>query len=411
MSALATRLEALEPICRDDAGYLAYRGAVLIQLGQPQAAAILLERALLIFPDHAGAQADYTRALAAIGDTQGARALLDNLLVRTDVPESVRTQLQDWQNFLGRDQYRQAWQAGGSITLRAGGETNLNSSPTRNNLDLTLPDGTISLPLSASNRARGGAASMVEATLQAGRNLPGDGRLQMLADIRARQAPNAADTDYQQYELLGVLTLPFTAARSGAMESVNQISLGASRLDYGGARLYEAERLGLAHILQAGVCLTGGGIDAETRRYPAASNLDGRFLGVGGSLRCPLGGGRASLIGRLGRDHAEHHNRPGGGQQRLDLRFAYLHPLGGGRLDIELNLGRQIDGAPYSQLLAYGERRKLTRLGLRTEWSTQISQGLEAVLAFETSHQNSNITLFEIGGSALWLGARWGWGN
>lgn len=411
MSALAARLATLDTACHDDPGYLAYRGAALNQLGQVEAAAALLERALLLAPDHAGAQADYARALAALGDTRGAQALVGSLLARSDVPAGMRAQLQDWQNHLGRNLTTTGWQTGGSITLRAGGETNLNSAPTRSSLDLTTPDGPLTLPLADSNRARGGGAMLAEATLQAGRNLAAGGRLQLLADIRGRHAPAAADTDYRQYEYLGVLTLPVEAPRGGAAQAAHQFSLGASRLDYGGARLYEAERLGLARIWQTGACLTGGSLDAEIRRYPAADNLDGRFVGLGGSLRCPVGQSRISLIGRLGWDRAVHDDRPGGDQQRWDLRLAYTRPLAGGRLDAELSLGRQNDGAPYSALLARGAERHLTRLGFRAEWAVPLAQGIEGVATLETSRQNSNIPLFDIGGTAIWLGGRWNWGS
>lgn len=411
MSALAERLATYESACRDNPGFLAYRGAVLIQLGQIEAAAALLERALFIAPEHAGAQADYARTLAALGDTHGAQSLIDSLLARSDVPVGVRTQLQDWQKFIGRDMAMAGWQSGGSFTLRGGGETNLNSAPTRNSLDLTLPDRIVTLPLDASNRARSGGAMLAEANFQAGRNLAGGGRLQLLADIRSRHAPSLTETDYQQYEGLAVVTLPVVDAQGKAMQAANQFSLGASRLDYGGEQIYQAQRLGLARILQTGTCLSGASLDAEIRRYPTASNLDGRFAGLGGSLRCPLGAGRISLIGRLGWDRATDKDRPGGHQQRWDLRLAYTRPLAGGRLDAELSLGRQADSAAYSELLESGAKRRLDRVGFRVEWAIPLAKSFEGIATLEASHQNSNIPLFDIGGTAIWLGGRWNWGS
>jgi hypothetical protein len=411
MPALAERLAAHEAACRNDAGYLAYRGAVLVELGQVEAAAALLERALFLAPDHGGAQADYARALALLGDARGAQALVGSLLARNDVPQGLRTQLQEWQKFLGRDPETEAWQTGGSLTLRAGWESNLNSATARSSLDLTLPDGPVSLPLADSYRARGGSALMAEANLQAGRNLASGGRLQLLADLRSRSAPTATDTDFQQYEALAVLTLPVAATAGTETQAANQVSLGASRLDYGGEHLYEAQRIGLARIFQTGVCLSGGSLDLEMRRYPAADNLDGRFAGIGGSLRCPLGEGKISLIGRVGEDRAVHASRPGGHQRRLDLRLAYARPLAGGRLEAEISLGRQEDGAAYSALLAGGETRSLTRTGLRAEWALPIRKKIEGLITLEASRQNSNLPLFEIDGSAIWVGVRWHWGN
>jgi hypothetical protein len=411
MTALAERLASLENACRRDAGFLAYRGAVLIQLGQMEAAAALLEQALFIAPEHAGAQADYARALAALGDTHAAQSLIDNLLARSDVPSGLRAQLQNWQRFIGQDQSTLAWQTGGSLTLRAGGETNLNSAPARSSLDLTLPDGTVNLPLSKSNRAQGGAAMLADASLQAGRNLAGGGRLQLLADLRSRHAREMDETDYRQYEALAVLTLPVAGAERGAPQAANQISLGASRLDYGGEQIYDAQRLGLARILQTGVCLTGVSVDAEARHFPTSTNLDGRFFGAGGSLRCPVGKARISLLGRVGEDRAVEADRPGGDQQRWDLRLTYSRALTGGLLDAEFSLGHQADEAAYSELLEQGAKRRLTRLGFRAEWAVPLGKGLEGIISFEASRQNSNIPLFDISNAAIWVGGRWSWGN
>lgn len=410
-AALAEQLAGLAESCGRDAGFLAYRGAVLIQLGQMEAAAALLERALMIAPELAGAQADYARALAALGDTRGAQSLIDNLLARHDVPDGLRAALQDWQRHAGRDQGSAAWQTGGSLTLRGGHESNLNSAPGRSTLDLTLPDGLYTLPLDSSNRAQGGGAMLAEANIQAGRNLADGGRLQLLADIRGRHAPAMNETDFQQYEGLAVLTLPVGGANGAAPKVANQLSLGASRLDYGGEHIYSAQRIGLARIYQVGACLSGGSLDLELRRFPTSGNLDGRFAGVGGNLRCPVGEARLSMIARVGEDKADSANRPGGDQQRLDWRLAYARPWAGGQLDAEVNFGHQSDLAAYSELLENGAKRHLNRLGFRLEWARPIAKGVEGIVTLESFRQGSNIPLFQISSTAVWLGGRWSWGN
>lgn len=405
LPALATRLETLEQACHQDAGYLAYRGAVLIQLGQHEIAASFLERALLIAPDHAGAQADYARALAHLGDRRAARSIVTSLLAREDVPAGMRTRLEGWQQHLEPEVMRSAWQTGGSLTLRVGGETNLNSAPARSTLDLTLPEGVQTLPLASSYRAKRGGAAMTEANVRAERDLPGDGRLQWIADVRGRHVPNVPEAGYWQYETLAIATVPVSAV------SANQFSFGLSRFDYDGEHLYQARRLGVAHIRQMGTCLAGVNLDLETRTFPTAGNLDGRFGGGGVSLRCPLGGGKISLLGRAGVDHAVHDDRPGGNQQRRDLRLGYSHPLAGGRLDIDLSLGYQIDETGYSTLLEQGARRHLTKLGWRTEWVRPLGKGVDGLVTVETIRQNSNLSLFETRGTTLWLGGRWSWGD
>jgi tetratricopeptide (TPR) repeat protein len=406
LSAAAASLTGFADACRNNAAYLAYHGAILLRLGQFEAAAGLLERALLIDPDLAGAQADYAEALFGLGDIRGARSLADTLLSRADTPPGVRTYLQDWRANLDRVETKDGWQLGGSLTLRVGGESNLNSAPAHSSLDLTLPDGQLAtLPLS--NRARSGWGTLTEAGFQAGRDIAAGGRLQLLADIRGRQAFEVQETNYQQYEFLAVTT--FLAGADKAATSANQFSLGASRLDYGGERLYEAERLGLARLTSLGGCLAGGSVEMEARRYPTATNLDGRFTGLGASLRCPLGDGRISLLGRVGEDRAENPTRPGGNQMRWDVRMAYGRPLWSGRIETEVNFGHQADAQSYSSLLENGAKRQLSRLGLRAEWSVPVSRGFEGLVTLEASRQKSNLSLFDIDNAALWLGLRWLW--
>lgn len=411
MSALAARLAEHEPACGNDPGFLAYRGAILLQLGQTESAAALLERALMLAPDLAGAQADYARALAMLGDRQAARHLIDNLLTRADLPVGLREQLHGWQSASTRPPGTSSWQLSGKATLRAGHDTNLNSAPSRSNLDLTLPDGPITLPLAQGSRSQGGSAVLAEATLQAGRDIAAGGRLELLADLRRRHAWGAEGNDYQQIETLGIITLPTTNMSAKGAVAVYQVSLGASALEYGGESLFQAQRFGLAHVHQKGACLVGASLEGENRHYPTADHLDGRFYGLGGSLRCSLGINRISLLGRYGEDSASHSERPGGNQQRWDLRLSWQRPLAGGEFEAEINLSRQRDKTGYSELLEHGAARRLTRLGLRAEWAWTLAKHIDGLISIETSRQDSNIGLFEVSGTALWLGGRWRWGG
>ncbi len=363
----------------------------------------------MIAPHHAGAQADYARALAILGDTKAAQALLENLLERTDVPEGLRVQLQAWQQRLGESEISSKWQTKGSLGWRFGHDTNLSSAPSSSSLDLTMPDGIVTLPLASGSRS--GAATLLEANLQAGRNLPSGGRLQLLADLRSRQSSAVSETNYLQYEASAVLTLPAERTSGISPPAANQISLGLGRLDYGSLQLYETGHLGLARFFQAGSCLAGGSFEAGVRHYRVTPILDSRFAGAGANLRCPLGSGRIGFVGRLGIEKAKDPLRPGGDQHRWDMQFTYSHPMGKGRLNTEINLGRQQDRASYSELLADGALRSTQRIGFRAEWVRPVTRQIDAIVVFETNRQNSNLSLFEIQSSALWLGARWNFGD
>jgi tetratricopeptide (TPR) repeat protein len=404
---LADRLASLAEACAHSSGYLAWYGALLNELGRPAEAALLLERALLINPALAGAEADYASALASLGDRIAAKSIYESLLERPDLPEHL---VEPFRQRLRRLAEASAapWIGGGSLTMRMGRETNLNSATSRATLDLTLSDGSIALPISADYRARAGGALLVEAAGQTARALPGGGALRLQGELRARTAPGASQTDYRQADALAQAAIPLRHAFGWAMPAKKTALLvegGASLLDYGGERLYQALRAGLAGQWTASACLARLGLEAEAREFPVNHLLDGRYGAVAGGLRCPLGQGIVSLNARLSHDAAVG-RRPGGDQDRLDLRLAAAHPLGRGALAGEIVHSRQADAEGYSSMLNHGATRNIVRTALRLEYIHPLTRRWEALATLEASRQHGNLDLFDIDNRALWLGLR-----
>lgn len=407
-AALAERLAELAAPCANDSGYLAWYGALLNLLGRPAEAALLLERALLLNPEHAGAQADYADALAALGDRRAARVVFDTLLKRPDLPAHLDEPFRQRLLRLAEPVF-QPWSSGGSLTLRWGRETNLNSATSRATLDLTLPEGNAELPIADGYRARAGNAMLMEAAGQAARDLPGGGKLRVFGEIKARAAHAIHDTDYRQADALAQAAIPLADTFNWiapAKKTELLLEAGASLLDYGGEQLYQALRGGLAGQWSAAPCLTRLGIELEARRFPVNRLLDGRYGGLAGGLRCPLGSGAASLTLRGSRDNATD-DRPGGDQTRADLRLAIAHPLGRGALTGEILHSRQNDRESYSSLLENGALRRIARTALKLEYMHPLASRWEALATAEISRQRSNLTLFDISNRALWLGLRW----
>ncbi len=404
LPALERELVRLAPQCSGQAAYLAYRGAVLNALGRPAEAAALLEQALLLDPLRAGAQIDYAEALAALGDTAAAGALLRDLLARPDVPALLRPQLALRLNALDAlpawSGPGTGWQGGGSLTLRAGRESNLNSAPARDTLTLTLPGGDAVLLLAERFRARAGAAFLAEASGQLIRPLEGGAALQFHGEARLRASPSGTGT--RQFQAVAAWSQPLTAGEA-------LFSLGATQLHYGGADLYHALRIAASRDWPGGVCRPRLGAEAETRRYPVAPELEGRFLGAGAGLTCSLGLGRLNrltLAVRSGRDAAQA-SRPGGDQRHSDLRLAWDRSLGGGRLHVDLLWSQQQDAAGYSPLLENGATRRLERASLRLEYAYPVSPGWALLASLEGMAQRSNLPLFDLSGRAFTLGLRW----
>lgn len=399
--------------CGGHAGYLAYHGAVLNALGRPAEAAVLLEQALLLDPQRAGAQVEYAAALAALGDNASAATLLRDVLERPDVPAALRVQLERRLNAIDvlrrqdaltgftswRKQVGTGWEGAASVTFKVGRDSNLNSAPAHNVLTLTLPEGNALLLLADRFRPRAGSAALLEASGQLVRPTTGGAALQLYGEARVRESPGTADTNYHQLQAGGAWSQPLASGSA-------LFGAAASELVYGGNTLYRAVRFSASRDWQANHCRPSLGLEGEWRRYPIARELDGRFGGLSGGATCSFGADRLALRVRGGQDTAQT-NRAGGDQSQIDARLVWVRPLGGGRLRADLLWYHQQDSSGYSPLLENGATRRLDRASAYLEYAYPVASGWSVVASAESLIQRSNLALFDIAGRALYLGVRW----
>jgi len=412
LQASEQRLARLASECGRHAGYLAYHGAVLNALGRPAEAALLLEQALLLDPRRAAAQIDYAEALAALGDHASAAALLRDALARPDVPASLRPRLESRLDASAAaadaaphaalsgpgEHAAAAWHGAGTLSLKWGRDSNLNSAPSRDALTLTLPGGDAVLALADRFRPRAGAAVMTEASGQAVRLLGGGAALQFYGEARLRDNPGS-DADYQQVQAGGAWRQPLESGSA-------LFGAGASDLRYGGTDLYRAVRLAASRDWNAAVCRPSLGVEVEHRRYPAVPELQGRYAGLNAGLACAFDVERLVLAGRNGRDLAQA-SRPGDNQRHTELRVNWARPAAGGRLSADLLWHRQQDAGGYSPLLANGAARRLERISVVLEYAYPVAPGWSLVASAENLAQRSNLELFGVSGRALYVGVRW----
>jgi hypothetical protein len=408
--ALEQQLAQVAAECFGDPGYLAYRGAVLNGLSRPQEAAALLEQALMLEPDMPGAQLDYAEALAALGDTAAATAFIRHLLARPDVPPSLRSHLvrrlsvlnslERFDALVGlRAWVGEDWRGAASVTAKAGYETNLNSAPSRDVLNLTIPGGEAVLLLAEPFRQRGGTAVVGEARGQLSRRLPGGAGLQFYGEVRTRLTPSASDTNYQQVQGVAAWSRPLTAGDA-------LFGIGATHLHYGGESLYNAVRLTASRDWRLNGCEPRLGLETEWRHYPASKSLEGHFYGASTSVACRVGSNRVTAFLRAGVDSAQQ-DRSGGDQRQADLRFAWLGSLGSGSLLIDLVLSRQQDDSGFSPLFDDNAARRVRRATVFLEYAYPLAPDWSLVASFEGTRQRSNLALFDVSNRAIYLGLRW----
>jgi hypothetical protein len=291
------------------------------------------------------------------------------------------------------------WQGTASISVRAGHDTNLNSAPSRDALTLTFPEGNAVLLLADRFRERGGTAILGEASGQAARRLDGGAALQFYGELRGRVSPSNTDTNYQQGQVAAGWSTPF-----GSGEAL--VSGSVTRLHYGGDDIYGSARVTVGRDWAYKDCRPRLGGEAEWRRYPAASELDGRFLGVNGGIACLLGSNRIAAGLRVGRDLAER-DRPGGDQDQLDARVTWIGTIGNGTLLADSVISFQRDDRGFSPLLESNAARRINRVSLHLEYAHPITSGWAILFSTDVTRQSSNVELFDIRGRAAYVGVRW----
>jgi hypothetical protein len=405
---LSERVDRAPRECEDDPGFLALRGALALKAGRPADAAVLLEKSLMLDPAQPGTILDYALAREALSDYESARSLYMELLEHHAPPEALRTMIERRIAGLGRLPAAPARRWGGSISLMAGYDTNLNSAPTIASLSLTTPQGVFDLQLDPASRAQAGPVVTADARF-AGAVPLADGRgVRVLARLVDREAPGNEAFRSQVIDGDATFLQPFATGRLLATG-------GASALVFGGETLVRSVRLGAGYEAAAlagygteGLqrsCVSQFGVDYDQRTYPVRPDLDGRLLHLSGRLLCDRNGHTTLVSLRLTSDQPVA-ARAGGAQQRVELQALWGAPFAGGRLRGLATLAVASDEDGYNPLIENGISRKTQWAGLGLEYSRPIGGAFEALVTLDAFRQFSNIPLFRTHGETLQFGLR-----
>lgn len=418
-------IAALQPLgdaCAARADYHAWLGVLLLLDAQPQAAALMLEKALMLDPQLAGARLDYAQALAQLGELAAARQLVDEVARRPDLPAGLAALLHPV-----IPQWRAAgWLTHWSLALLAGAETNLNSSPGIRFLTLSLPAGPLSLELDNLPLPRGGGAVRGELSLAARHPLAG-GLLQLGLDAQQRTSP-AQPVSNQQLDLLhaswlhavgpGLVGLRIdhthigigghSAYRSQGWSSHYRLPLGAATPAAPAASLPATP---WSRLFQPARCAATLGMNGEARRYLGNSSQDGYARAALLGLDCQTPQWATLLRLQQGRDQPRQPARLGGDQQRRDasLLLSWQGTPHSPRLGLLMSHSRTRDERIYSPLLG-NQPRLIQRRSARLSWEQPLMQPafpLSLILQLESSRQTSNIPLFGLANDSLYLGLKW----
>jgi tetratricopeptide (TPR) repeat protein len=431
------RQAADERGCLKDAYFHAWRGATLLALGHPAEAVEPLERALLENPDLPGAELDLAQALAQQGDRASARAILESMRERPDLPPAIAGTIDRDLKVLSRPPFfdidvalaAAGWHSRWQLSSLAGVDTNLNNAPASSDITLTFPEGNVTLPLDTTSQPRRGTAILSAAQWQ-GLRPHGDSLWVLQAELRARDAAEA-DVRYQQMDVAAAWLQAPAAPRQWV------VRVASSHLRYGGTSLLHTDRASTQYQWPAlgspgstdwwaqaiGACRPTATGELEFRRYPSSQGLNGLYEGAAmgllcrGASRTGAEGADASGVGplpafyglqvRVGNEHPQDDARPGGTYRRTEIRAQWEGPFfERGRVGVQWTSTRQSDSEPYSALLGNLPRRTVRHM-FEAEASWPLYQGLSLVANAQAALQQSNLPVFASRQRSFCLGLRW----
>ena len=442
-------MQSLSPLikaCEEVAQFQAHYGALLLGDGQVEAAAIALEKALLLEPNLPGAQLDFAQALALIGLKGSARAILSQVLQRPDMPPELKAQLEKGREEpqstgKGRAPYDGAalagraagqastaaapWQWSALAQTAYGHESNLNSATFTDSLTLMLSNGPVTIALADTAKPVAGPAVKTLLAAQASKRV-GSGPLAFgeLSLSGAVSSKNALHTSpitavkpesNQTAEAALKYSLPMIAAAASGQW---QLSLGGTQFWLANASAYQDRGLSLKFNWDSlgSNCKAAPSIGQIQQRFPLSESLNGNYKFARMEISCRELQQETALVLGGGYDSALSATRPGGNKNRQEvlLRHESNAPvslkvwpaLSNGQLSAWLRYAKTSDTQIYSELL--GDLKTRTH---KSDWGLgywiPVAKSWSVGINLEATSQKSNNTLFNLKNSSVYAGIRW----
>lgn len=409
------QLAAWAEACDDNAFFHAHRGAQLLAQSQTEAAAVSLEKALLLNPDLPGAQLDYAQALAQIGLQGSARAILQNVLQRPDIQPNLKAQLSTVQTGSAAARVGSAplWQWNGLIQTAYGRESNLNSATHTDSLTLYLSNGPVTLGLTDNAKPVAGEAFKSTAALQG--VMRGAGGQELSVNLTLAAKTGAASVNGNNRTAEGALkySLPMLAGNASGFW---QLTAGSTEFWLGNQTAYQDQGLQLKYAWDSlgAACKWAPAIGRIDQQFPQSSTLNGVYTYGRIDWVCSSSKNQETHLALGGgQDKAQDISRPGGHRERKDILLRHeqivnmaLWPVVSGQLSAWLRYAHSQDKLAYSELL--GDLKSSTRrtdLGLG--YWVPVTKQWHIGLNLEATSQKSNNTLFNLKNSSVYMGVRW----
>ena len=399
----------------------------------------------MIDPDQPGVQFDFALSLAEAGDAESAKTLIDQILLRPDVPLPLRQSIAELRDPKGKGlaasqkltpapsldaseprgtskeegsldaPLARTWAISGNGGVMLGRDSNLNSASFVSSVNLTLPNGVVALTLDPSSLPQRGPVHLATAQLTAQRPL-GDQTLWLSASWMGRETPGNTGLGYNNEEFV-VHLRPQNDVGWHQRLVANHFELGSSNFYNGLAwsNWWQSDvspRL-RPYVGEKSTCFSKWGADLERRTYAQDASLNGVYIGALLGGMCTTGQNQFNVTLQDGQDIASDKDRAGGNQRRLELKLQWFHFREKTRFELEMGQQWLRDSTTYSELLGGIDRitqRNSVRMSLQYQLLEKLSmiQGsLQWVTTLERQSYRSTISLFNLRGESLQTGLKW----
>ena len=411
------QLAAMAEACDNNAFFHAHRGAQLLAQGQTEAAAVSLEKALLLNPDLPGAQLDYAQALGRIGLKGSARAILNEVLQRPDIEPALKAQLSAAQSSGASVQVglgaQAVWQWSSLLQTVYGHESNLNSATYSDALTLYLSNGPVSLSLDDNAKPLAGDAFKTTAAVQG--SLKGVEGQELSFNIALASKTGAASVGGNNRTAEGAIkySLPMLA---GNASGVWQLAAGSTQFWLSNQAAYQDQGLQLKYAWDSlgALCKWAPAIGLIDQKFPQSGSLNGLYTYGRLDWVCRSAKNQETHVALSGgTDKAQDSTRPGGNRARKDVLVRHdrlvsvpAWPKASGQLSVWLRYANSQDKQAYSDLL--GDLKSNThRIDLGLGYWATVAKHWSVGLNLEATSQRSNNTLFNLKNSGVYVGLRW----
>jgi len=376
--------------CLKSPSFFALYGASLLNTGKVSQAIEMLERALLLSPDHGGALVDYAGALYYSGEVHSAIQVNRSILQRNDIPLNLRPLLLDRQK--GWESSRVRWQS--RFTVLGGYSDNLNGVANLDELTLTIDDTELQVPLDDSSKPiAGGYLNSRLATQRVKRVEQGFSRFSMALQNSSNKLSRVDSNE---------LSLEYM--RENRHRNGHHLwEVDATYLFYNDEELYYSLGGRLARHWSFSTCTPFLQVDARAMLFPNINYMDDVSFDLEVGTSCGSAVNQLT-ISTLLRNSRALRDRVGGNRTGAEFNLKWQYVIGSGIIFSQVVYGGLLDQKGYSPLLKGNVRRENKNINFLAQYVRPLGKDWSFHMGYYYRRQDSNLELFQTHSSNVDVG-------